>query len=74
MDRTVEEGCGPLVERLMLYAEDKQLSEVEHDKIVQWTLHFEECSNTEDELNRMSDAELIKAAYWVMAEYASGQL
>lgn len=72
--RTKEMGCGRLVEDLHCYATDKQLSEVERQDIIEWTATFEECSYAEDELHAMADADLISAAYWVMAEYASGQI
>jgi hypothetical protein len=72
--RTKEMGCGQLVEQLHCYATDKQLSEVERQDIIEWASRFEECTNSEDEFHAMPDAELIRTAYWIMAEYASGQV
>jgi hypothetical protein len=67
-------GAGRLVEELYLYATDKQLSEVERQDIVEDALTFEECSYSDEELHAMDDAHLIAAHYWIMAEYASGQV
>lgn len=72
--RTKELGCGRLVEELHCYATDKQLSEVERQDIIEWASRFEECSYSEDQLQEMSAADLIAAAYRIMAEYASGQV
>lgn len=72
--RTAEMGCGRLVEELHCYAADKQLSDVERDDIIEWALRFEECTYSADQFHAMPDADLIAAAYWIMAEYASGQV
>lgn len=50
------------------------LSDVERVEIVEWTLRFEECSYSREDLGAMSDKDLIGAAYWAMSEYASGQI
>jgi hypothetical protein len=72
--RTMAKGVGHFVEELHLYATDKRLSAAERQDIVEDALRFEECSYSEQELLAMDDAALIGAYYWVMAEYASGQV
>lgn len=72
--RTAELGCGRLVEDLTLYASDKQLSEVERQDLIEWVGRFEESCRTEDELHRMPDPELLEHCYWVMSDYARGQV
>lgn len=51
-----------------------QLTAAEREYLVTDTTRFEECSHTEAELRAMTDAELIWAAYWVWADYASGKI
>lgn len=72
--RTMAKGVGFFVENMHLYATDKRLSAIERQDIVEDALRFEECSYSEQDLNAMDDAALIGAHYWVMAEYASGQV
>lgn len=72
--RTEAKGVGFFVEDMHLYATDKRLSAIERQDIVEDALRFEECSYSEQELCAMDDAALIGAHYWVMAEYARGQI
>lgn len=72
--RTRELGCGRFVEECMWDAHDKKLSDIEHSDIVEFAARFEECSHSSDELHEMPDEELLRVAYWAMAEYASGQV
>lgn len=46
----------------------------EREFLVADTARFEECSESEEDLRAMSDADLMNTAYGVWAEYASGQL
>lgn len=46
----------------------------ERDFLCSDTARFEECQHTEAELRVMSDKDLMNTAYWVWAEYASGQI
>lgn len=51
-----------------------KLSSADRSRVVEFASSFEECSNTTEELNAMADAELLRTAYWAMAEYARGQM
>jgi len=67
---------GMRVEALYCYGfnPDEKLSDDERRDIVEWTLRFEECTNTREELQAMSDKDLVAASYGVMADYARGQI
>ncbi|WOB11291.1 hypothetical protein [Piscinibacter gummiphilus] len=51
-----------------------KLSSADRSLVVEFAASFEECSSTTEELNAMADADLLRAAYWAMAEYARGQM
>ncbi len=74
MRRTLEQGVGHFVESLTLYSEDKRLSAAEHDDIAGYAAEFEECQHSREELDAMSDEDLVRTAYWCMVEYARGQM
>lgn len=67
---------GMRVEALYCYGfkPDQKLEATERRDIVEWTLRFEECTNTREELEAMSDKDLVAAAYGAMADYARGQI
>lgn len=48
------------------------LSIEEREFLIRDTPTFEECNESQQELSVMSDAELMRAAYSVWADYASG--
>lgn len=50
------------------------LTPEERQYLVTDTPTFEECQHTEEQLRAMSDPDLMTSAYWVWAEYASGQI
>lgn len=52
----------------------RTLSAEEREGIVEFALGFEECSQSKDELEAMSDKDLVSSAYWIMADYARGQM
>jgi hypothetical protein len=61
-------------ERIKQVQEGDPLTCDERDFLVGDTPHFEECSHTEEDLRGMTDKDLMNAAYYVWAEYASGQV
>lgn len=50
------------------------LTSVERSEVVEFTLRFEECSESREALESMTDQDLVNKSYRVMAEYASGQI
>jgi hypothetical protein len=69
-------SVGERVERLKLYgfADGQILSTKDRDEIIEFAMQFEECAWSRAELKAESDSGLVYCAYWVMAEYASGQI
>ena len=67
---------GERIEALKLYGfkDGEKLTEDEREDIIDYTLRFEECQWSREHLEAEDDAGLIHCAYWVMAEYASGQV
>ena len=52
----------------------EELSVAERLEVVEYTLHFEECSDSREQLGGMTDKDLIETAYRAMAAYSSGQI
>lgn len=50
------------------------LTDAKRNEIIEFAIGFEECGNTKPELDALTDKDLITAAYWVMADYARGQM
>jgi len=69
-------GVGQFVEELYLYwtEHNTTLAPSERDCVIEFVMTFEECSHTVSELRSMDDQDLIASAYWVMADYARGQM
>lgn len=69
-------NVGHLVEDLKCngFGSNRTLSADERRAIVEYMARFEECSYSQQELSAMTDSDLVNAAYFVMAEYASGQI
>jgi hypothetical protein len=42
--------------------------------VIAYALSFEECGDTREELEAMSDQDVIQQAYGAMADYARGQM
>lgn len=49
------------------------LTAEEREFLIRDTPTFEECSESEEDLSEMSDADLMSAAYGVWADYVSSQ-
>ena len=69
-------SIGQLIEDLHCngWLEDRVLTEQEKQDIIEFALRFEECGDSRGDLEAMSDQDLVRSAYWIMAEYASGQV
>lgn len=67
-------NIGEQIESWTLYGAPDQLTSEQRTQAVEFAAGFEECIHSRDELAALNDAELIKAAYWAMADYARGQL
>ena len=48
------------------------LTAKEREFLVRDTPTFEECADSEDDLSKLNDADLMSTAYGVWADYASG--
>lgn len=68
-----KQSIGERVEDWFLY-NGKCLNADERAEVIAFALSFEECWHDEATLKQMHDPDLVGAAYWAMAEYASGQL
>ena len=69
-------SIGQLVEDLHCNGipDGRTLTPQERLDIVEFALSFEECQEPRDVLEAKSDKDLVMSAYWIMAEYASGQV
>lgn len=69
-------SIGERIEELVCYGsvDAVKLSAEDRVRVIEFASSFEECSSTSAELAEMTDAELMRTAYWVMAEYAQGQV
>jgi len=68
-------SIGERIEDWKLYGMPKApLDDQERDAVIDFAIGFEECSHSREALQAMSDAELVGAAYWAMADYARGQM
>ena len=66
---------GERIEDWKLYGmPESPLDEQEREAVIDFAIGFEECSHSREALQAMSDAELVGAAYWAMADYARGQM
>ena len=71
----VNKNMGELVEDYVLYGGPTTPLEADfRQKVIDYTVRFEECSQDEAELAAMSDSDLVRCSYWVMAQYARGQV
>lgn len=50
------------------------LSSEQRASVINFALGFEECQSTIAELAALTDQDLVRSAYWAMAEYARGQV
>lgn len=73
---TPRTSVGQRVEDLKLYGfkDGEALTAEERSEIVEFAVHFEECNNSQAELEALSDADLVSASYWAMVDYARGQM
>lgn len=70
-----KKNVGELVEDYVLYGMPKTPLDADfRQRVIEYTVRFEECSRDEAELAAMSDSDLVQCSYWVMAEYARGQV
>ena len=70
-----QKNVGEQVEDYVLYGMPTiPLEGVFRQKVIDYIVRFEECDRDEPELAVMSDSDLIQHSYWVMAEYARGQV
>lgn len=69
-------SIGEKVEGFVCYGfpDGRTFTVEERREIVEFAIRFEECGSTQCELEAMTDQDLVAAAYWAMAEYASGQV
>ncbi|MDL5034446.1 hypothetical protein QRD43_21260 [Pelomonas sp. APW6] len=69
-------NIGQLIEDLHCYGwpQSRMLTEQERCDIVEFSITFEECSYERGDLEGMDDKDLVQVSYWIMAEYASGQI
>lgn len=69
-------GIGQLIETLYCtgWPEGRKLTEKERQDMVEFALPFEECSFERTDLEAMNDRDLVQSTYWIMAEYAKGQV
>lgn len=67
---------GQRVEDLAIYGfkAGETLTAAERAEITDYSRTFEECSYSREELEAMTDADLVTCSYWIMAEYAKGQM
>lgn len=67
---------GERVESLMCngFQPGEVLTQQEREQIAGWAAGFEECDYSREKLMEMSDRDLVSTAYWVMADYARGQV
>lgn len=70
-----EKNVGEQIEDYVLYGmPTAPLEGVFRQKVIDYIVRFEECNRDEAELAAMSDSDLVQCSYWVMAEYARGQV
>lgn len=70
------ERPGQLIEELHCYGfpPGRTLTGQERRGIVEFAEGFEECGQSTAELEAMDDKDLVATAYWIMADYARGQM
>lgn len=44
------------------------------DSIIEYISRFEECQMSDEELAQLDPQELISTSYWIMSDYAKGQI
>lgn len=71
-----KQNTGQLIEDLHLSgpANARALTAEERADIVEFTGTFEECSQTREELEAMTDSNLVATGYAAMLDYVRGQL
>lgn len=73
---TTKQATGQLIEDLHCngFEPGRKLSAGEKEEIVEFAVEFEECSQSKEDLEAMTDRDLVSSAYWIMADYARGQM
>ena len=56
------------------FKDGETLCAAERLEVIEYTLHFEECSYSREQLDGMTDKDLIETTYRAMAQYSSGQI
>lgn len=68
-------NIGADVENWVCYGMPSEpLTSEQREAIIDYASGFEERSDTREELQAAADHDLIRTAYWAMADYARGQM
>lgn len=70
-------SVGEAIEEIVCYGSSEStpaLTTSDRQEIIDFATSFEECHLSRAEIEGLADKDVLNTAYWVMADYARGQM